>query len=1655
MHSSKPSNLGDNSPMASLFDNIKNALTPITDRLRVQFGVGTAAPSDTPAPIPAPAAGGATPITDSLRNKFQIPDAPIDPIRARADQNAAYIDANTSPFLKNALSSAGDLLKKGGTALDTFASTQAKNVEDFATGKLTIHPSDLVSGLEKTGVGALNLTGTLAQGFNQGILRIGTSIEAALPGGKQALAAGDSDASRSLMTAIAGVPKTDTYQEVFSGANDWALGKGATPQGAKTFAGFAVLGSLFIDEPLGGGLGAAEKTAFKLSKGAIERAAAETTDEGILKIIKAENPKISDKAANFMTPLFKDASTPEEVSKIVKFVRGAENTAITNAEKRQIIEDAKQGAVDQIQPELRTLADEARKISESGGTADDFIASLDKQKYSPTSEYFQSKGLPKDQADYAALKAAEMQDMRSPTFKEISSGKFNTFITGERGIGETTIYRAVPKGEKINISDMVFTDKKMAEEYQASHGFKRGQQQIVEQRINAADLLMLDKRFPGEAVYFPKSLEGFKTDAQLTDFYNRATKAAGEPTVLPQPRTAAPDPTLVKALGVAKNPYDVLNIIKNEFPNLPDRVADRIVQKFVKTKRVANVENLLRAARNLDDRFKGGQIKTGPAVADTFGRKLTMKEQEAAAAKRAAEENLPKSSAEVLDKSVNPTVRKLMRQDQKVAYIKTIKDKFEDPKQAVAAEHEYARIWDDLNQKVVDEYEQLGMQKSFLEDTLGNDNASTLFDMFYKRSRRDPGDPTQALEDLMHNAQAKAKKLGRRGGQPALSRAEQSARKLDTLIEELGYTDFEEAQAAVERYAKMRIEAEKMGAQLRELKPRVREARILQGALDEIAIVPREEVASIDKLATASNVRDEFKDIAGAAGQARDLYRNFEHFFGNKYAEIKKAVLDPFDDAKGRFVDVNKSLGDSLEADVVGKFGFRRGSKESAAIQRYGDTGLDAGERMTRDDLVKEFGKEKADNIVAADAWFRKQYDRLIDELNVVRKKIYPNSPSKLIAKRKDYYRHFQDISETWGDALQEFFETPSGIDPNLVGLSEFTKAKSRFLPFAEQRMGNKSVIDAIGGFVDYIPAFAYAKEIDPQVSVFRYLRRKIAEVAPKAGQEMTLPNGKPFKHAGAEGFLGFLDDFSRDLTGNTNPADRFIQKIVGRKNIRLAKFINQRMKANTVAGNLGSALAQVFNVPAGIADTKLFAVKGMRRTLASTVMPNAPMEASTFLKERYAQSLNEKFPFQFKDKPLKASGDFAKKQAGWLMRKMDEIGTKFIWNSEYEKGLSKTKGNVVEAVRYADGQTRKMVAGRGIGEVPLGQKSLVTQFVAPFTVEVGNAWWIMKDFVKEKDVTALATFFLANYMMNEAAERIRGSRVVFDPVNSLIQGSVALSQEYKAGNTERGVLKFLGRQAGEILANIPFGQTAAAIIPDATVQSWTQSATGAPMTKQEIFGSSMISGRFGTPLIISGLQDAVYRLLPPVGGLQLKKTYQGLLSLVKGKAEDSKGNTTFSVPRSPQNIARALAFGANATSEANKYFADRTDLFNAVDRQSADTFIRTASAEKDWADMKKLVAAGKSSEAGDLLASIAQKDALEAKAVAKIAADEKRGLNGNDRLIGMLGVTNGARAKYIVEQLKKMKSGKERAAYVADLAQKKLVAGDVIKQIALLMSSK
>jgi hypothetical protein len=851
---------------------------------------------------------------------------------------------------------------------------------------------------------------------------------------------------------------------------------------------------------------------------------------------------------------------------------------------------------------------------------------------------------------------------------------------------------------------------------------------------------------------------------------------------------------------------------------------------------------------------------------------------------------------------------------------------------------------------------------------------------------------------------------------------------------------------------------------------------------------------------------DLIQDISGFTGQTRDFFRNVEHVFRTDYTKsgptkevvdamtkkrrdaVEKLILDPFDKAKGEYVDTQLELVDRLKKEIVEKYGFKKGSKESAAIMDYGERNLEGefapARPLLREELVRMFGKEKADQIVEADAWFRKEYDTLVDKVNAERKEIYGRVwekkanldeeiellegklkekqsdidskkrtdtltytklnqqkerlenavqrrkdlmeselwwRGKLVPKRNDYYRHFQELSQGF-KALKNIITEDAKIASNLSGISPDTKPKSKFLKFAQKRLGNTSERDAVGGFIDYIPSASYAIHIDPQINRFRQLAKELAEFT----QESKNLNN----------FIEHIQDFANHLAGKSNDADRFVQKIVSRKVMRALNWLNSRIKANQIVGNVSSAVAQAFNIPQGVGVAKQHSIGGLKRSLAQIFTENKPMAQSTFIKERYKMDMYDQFD----------EGIFnnTRKFAVWMTGALDEVGTKFIWNSMYEKAIKEKMQN---PIKFADNQTRKLVAGRGIGEQPLLQKSQLFQIVAPFQLEVGNLWWVLKDQVKKKDFTGLAIFMLTVFLMNKAAEEIRGNDVALDPIQATIDGIKAFKNE---DNKVVGGAKFLGRIGGEILSNIPLGQNVASSYPE---QGFKKLGPLTGVTREELFGSNDPT-RFGNGLSLTkGLQDPIFKVLPPFGGAQIKKTKEGIQAFREGEVRNKSGKLTTEVEKKPMNAIRMGLFGKYATKETQDSFKNQDDLRLRVERQETRREEVKQNAEEKWKELKKL---GEEDQAlaAQAFEKLIEEDPTLAEKVLEVYESEQLGLDAEDRLIKTLGVENGERAQYIYDMVMELETQEERAAFYGDLIEKKLVSEAVSEQIASLVEN-
>ena len=139
---------------------------------------------------------------------------------------------------------------------------------------------------------------------------------------------------------------------------------------------------------------------------------------------------------------------------------------------------------------------------------------------------------------------------------------------------------------------------------------------------------------------------------------------------------------------------------------------------------------------------------------------------------------------------------------------------------------------------------------------------------------------------------------------------------------------------------------------------------------------------------------ENLKDISGFSAQSRDVLSNFKAVYGKRFEEVKP-LLDKFINSKGKFIDDLDNWANKVHKEIEINLGIKKGTRLSAAVQEFGEGSLD------QRTLIKELGEDKANRVTQADMWFRVAYDQLLSEVNVVRARIYPNDPTKIIPRRQ------------------------------------------------------------------------------------------------------------------------------------------------------------------------------------------------------------------------------------------------------------------------------------------------------------------------------------------------------------------------------------------------------------------------------------------------------------------------------------------------------------------------------------------------------------------------------------------------------------------------------------------------------------------------------
>jgi hypothetical protein len=644
---------------------------------------------------------------------------------------------------------------------------------------------------------------------------------------------------------------------------------------------------------------------------------------------------------------------------------------------------------------------------------------------------------------------------------------------------------------------------------------------------------------------------------------------------------------------------------------------------------------------------------------------------------------------------------------------------------------------------------------------------------------------------------------------------------------------------------------------------------------------------------------DGWKDKATLSLSRETMDRNFEDIMGKDAPELKRKLLDPIYRAEA---ERNRFL--NKERAEIANLGIKQGSKDSALVQQYGE-GL-----ITSDQLKSQ--TKNSDQVIKAANLIRSKYDKYLEQLNTV----LTRNGYDAVPKRSDYFHHFQELGtifDTIGVSLKAH-DLPTDIN----GLSADFKPGRQFFSATLRRKGEQTAVDAIGGIDKYLEGASNQIYHTDNIQALRAFENSIRE-----------------KYTGTthlSNFVANLGEYTNTLAGKKSMIDRATESLVGRGIYSAATNLKKQVGANMVGANISSALTNFIPLTQTLATTnKASVLQSLMATLKNTFKNDDFIANSNFLTTRVGSDpLTKNLYSKVADK------------AGWLFKNVDSFVSQVVVRSKYLEGIKKGMSET-SAMKYADDWGRKLLAGRGKGEMPTLFNSKTLGMLTQFQLEVNNQLSFMakdipRNFDKAGAASAIAQLFVYGYLFNNVYEKLTGRRPAFDPIG-VAKNSYEdyKNPEMKKGQATKNLVSNVSNQ-------LPFVSTfTGGRLP-------IGSAIPSPMAMVD--GSSTVKKELMKPL----------QFLLPTGGGQIKKTYEGLKAYKQGASTSPSGGVRFPIEKNVPNLIKSAVFGQYSTPEAAKYFREgKTPLGEKQSQQvlnsanNVETFSNIRSQQKDESQITKL----------------------------------------------------------------------------------------------------
>lgn len=470
--------------------------------------------------------------------------------------------------------------------------------------------------------------------------------------------------------------------------------------------------------------------------------------------------------------------------------------------------------------------------------------------------------------------------------------------------------------------------------------------------------------------------------------------------------------------------------------------------------------------------------------------------------------------------------------------------------------------------------------------------------------------------------------------------------------------------------------------------------------------------------------------------------------------------------------------------------------EESELVQLYG-------EGIIKEDQIPAECRQKVKD---ATKEFREIYNELLDMANAV----LVNCGYSPVARRKDYFPHFNDSN----DAIVKAFKKlgmdiqVDALPTDIAGLTYTFKPGKKYFANFNQRTGKSTIYDAVEGFDRYISGIKdviyHTEDIQRLRAVDRAIRSKYSDEGvqeqikeiqnkeiPEIEKDQQIDELLKKGNTQLSNFVNNLTEYTNILAGKKVIGDRGWEEKLGRGVYSVAQAIENNVAANMVVVNPASWMTNFIPLTQATSSVKTKnLLRGIWETVYSNVSDDGFADRSTFLTNRIGSD-----PLR-KNWRQNASNVLGKPMQ-WIDLFTSESVTRAKYYDLLEKGLSSE-----EAIIKADRFAADVIADRSVGALPttFAEKNPVWKAFTMFQVEVNNQYrYLFKDLPRamredhEKWLSALIwgllKYFIGAWIYNEVYEKLVGRRAAFDPIG-IINEFVGDLTGYKLPNTIEALQK-------------------------------------------------------------------------------------------------------------------------------------------------------------------------------------------------------------------------------------------------------------------------